>query len=126
MDHPLTFTPERLDAFVVVRDLVAAIAPLVRRLPRGEAAIGDQLRRAGDSVLLNTCEGAGRRAGADKAHYFDMARGSATECGGALTIFAARQLAPTDAIATARSLAHRAACLLTALARSARKRSGTG
>ena len=83
MDQSVTFTHERLDAFVVARDLVTADAPLLRGLPRGEAAIGDQLKRAADSVLLNTCEAAGRRAGPDKARFFDIARGSATECGGA-------------------------------------------
>ena len=122
MDQSVTFTHERLDAFVVARDLVTAVAPLLRGLPRGEAAIGDQLKRAADSVLLNTCEAAGRRAGPDKARFFDIARGSATECGGALAILAARRLAPDAAIATARSLAHRAVCLLSALARSARRR----
>ena len=122
MDQSVTFTHERLDAFVVARDLVTAVAPLLRGLPRGEAAIGDQLKRAADSVLLNTCEAAGRRAGLDKARFFDIARGSATECGGALAILTARRLAPDDAIASARSFAHRSACLLSALAQSARGR----
>src|SRR3990172_6059764 len=108
MDQPITFTHERLDAYRVALELVTAVAPLVRGLPRGEAAIGDQLRRAADSAvlhpcegagrrgggaamgaqlrraadsaLLNLCEAAGRRAGADKARHFDIARGSSAEC----------------------------------------------
>jgi len=124
MDQPITFTHERLDAYRVALELVTAVAPLVRGLPRGEAAIGDQLRRAADSALLNLCEAAGRRAGADKARHFDIARGSSAECGAALAVLAARGLARPDAITTARVLAHRTTAMLSALSRSARARGG--
>ena len=38
----------------------------------------------------NIAEGAGRRTPADKAHFFTIARGSATECAAILELLAAR------------------------------------
>ena len=122
MDNPITFAHERLDAYAVALDFLADVAGLLRGLPRGEAAIGDQLRRAADSVLLNLCEGAGRRAGRDKARYYDIARGSGTECAAILAVLGVRGLAATVPVAAARRRVHRVVCMLTALARSARQR----
>jgi four helix bundle protein len=50
-------------------------------LPRGNAALADQLRRASVSIPLNVAEAAGKVSGADRARYYAMARGSAMECG---------------------------------------------
>ncbi len=120
MDRSFEFAHERLEAFGVARAFLAEVGGLLRGLPRGESGIADQLRRAGDSVLLNLCEGAGRRAGKEKAHFYDIARASGTECAGALTVLEVRQLAALGAIARARALLHREVCMLVALARRAR------
>ena len=118
------FAHERLDAYRVAHEFVATAARVLRALPRGERHIGDQLRRAGDSVLLNLCEGAGRIAPKEKAHFYEIARGSGTECAGALAIVALRELAPAATVQQARELLHRAVSMLTVLARSARSRAG--
>ncbi len=44
----------------------------------------DQLRRAATSVVLNISEGAGRNSRNDKQRHYEIAKGSATECGAAL------------------------------------------
>ena len=124
MDGPMAFAHERLVVYRRACEFLAQSAGLLRCLTRGEAHLADQLRRAGDSVLLNLCEGAGRTAGREKAHHYDIARGSATECAAALAIFAIRGLASRPDIAAARSLLHEVVCMLTALARSARERTG--
>ena len=126
MDGPMDFAHERLVVYRRACEFLTDVAALLRGLPRGEAALADQLRRAGDSVLLNIAEGAGRVSGREKAHHYEIARGSAAECAAALAIIAIRGLAPRTAVTAARSLLHEVVCMLTALARSAREHSGTG
>ncbi len=74
------FTHERLEAYKVAREFRALAHGLVRGMPRGAADTADQLSRAARSAMLTTAEGAGRRSPKEKAHFFDIARGSAEEC----------------------------------------------
>lgn len=64
------FVHEKLEAYKVAREFLVLAHRVALELPRGEAAIGDQLERAASSILLNTAEGAGRRAGREKARFF--------------------------------------------------------
>ncbi len=120
MDRDFSFGHERLQAYSVALEFLGDVAGLLSGLPRGESAIADQLRRAGDSVLLNLCEGAGRPRGREKAYFYEIARGSGTECAGILDVLRVRRLAEPAAVAAARARLHRLVCMLTALARRAR------
>ncbi|MCI0339705.1 MAG: four helix bundle protein [Planctomycetales bacterium] len=120
MDRWFGFSHERLDAYRVAREFLGNVADLLAGLPRGESGIADQLKRAADSVFLNLCEGAGRRAGKEKAHHYEIARGSGTECAAILDILLLRRLADPARVAAARVRLHRLVCMLTALARRAR------
>ena len=126
MDHPSSFDFERLDSYRVAREFLAATARLLARLPRGESAIADQLRRAADSALLNLGEGVARTSPRDKARCYDIARGSASESAVALDVLAIRRLAAPPELQVARSLAYRLVCLIGGLARSARARAEAG
>ena len=55
-------------------------------IPRGHAAIIDQLRRAASSIPLNIAEAAGRTGSADAARHYAIARGSAMECAAVLDV----------------------------------------
>jgi hypothetical protein len=68
---------ERLDAYQVALEFHALAGGLP--LGRGRGELRDQLDRASTSIVLNIAEGAGRRGGADRARFFAIARGSATE-----------------------------------------------
>ena len=122
MDDPIVFAHERLDAYRLAHEFVAGAARLIAGMPRGEHALADQLRRAADSALLNLSEGAARTAARDKAHFYDIARGSAVECAAILDAFGIRALAPAGEIDRVRTTLYRTVCLLGGLARSARGR----
>ena len=69
---------EKLDCYRIALEFQAIAAQLVPK--RGCAELRDQLDRASISIVLNIAEGCGRRSPADKARFYSMARGSATEC----------------------------------------------
>lgn len=120
MDSTVVFVHERMVAYQRSCELLTCVAGILRGPPRGEANLADQLRRAGDSVLHNLAEGAGRSARLEKARFYEIARGSGTECAAALSICAIRGLAPAATIRHARGLLHEVVSMLTALARTAR------
>ncbi len=113
------FTHERLEAYKVAREFRALAHGLVCGMPRGAADTADQLSRAARSVLLNTAEGAGRRSAKEKAHFFDIARGSAEECAAILDEVEICELGPLERVHAGRELLHREVRLLSGLARHA-------
>jgi four helix bundle protein len=104
---------ERLDVYRIALEFHALASTLA--LGRGFRELRDQLDRASTSVVLNTAEGAGRRAPADRARFFAMARGSATECAAIIDILRARSLAPAVVTGRGRSLLVRIVQMLTRL-----------
>jgi four helix bundle protein len=84
---------ERLDCFRVAVEFQTLAASIGSG--RSLGALRSQLDRASVSIALNIAEGAGRRTAADKARFFAIARGSASECAAALELLDARSpLAP--------------------------------
>jgi len=87
---------ERLDVYRVGVEFQMIAARLVLNRRVG-VTLRDQLDRASVSIVLCIAEGAGRRSLADQAHFFTIARGSATECAAILDLLLARGiLSPAD------------------------------
>ena len=87
---------ERLDCYRVAVEFQVLAARLVASRRVG-ATLRDQLDRASVSIVLRIAEGAGRRFARDKANFFTIARGSATECAAVLDLLLARGLvSPAD------------------------------
>ncbi|MGE0455588.1 MAG: four helix bundle protein [Vicinamibacteria bacterium] len=117
-DHGLANLPqldvEKLDCYRVAIEFQTLAAGL---LPRGCGALRDQLDRASVSIALNLSEGAGVRAPRQKARYYAIARGSASECAAVLAIASARGLADANACSRGRELVVRLVQMLTRLER---------
>jgi len=105
---------EKLDCFRVAIEFQRLAADL---LPKGCGALRDQLDRASVSIALNLSEGAGVRSPRQKARYYAIARGSASECGAVLAIASARGLIDGEAFGRARGLVVRLVQMLTRLER---------
>ncbi|MGE0455345.1 MAG: four helix bundle protein [Vicinamibacteria bacterium] len=106
---------DRLDAYRVSLEFQQVAARLCRG--KGLGALRDQLDRASVSICLNTAEGAGRSSAAEKAHFFSIARGSATESAAALDLLLARGLVSPVDHRRARSLLIRIVSMLVGLMR---------
>jgi four helix bundle protein len=111
---PTTEQPQldanRLHVYHVALELHCLCSTLVATLNR---IVKDQLERASLSVVLNIAEAGGRRSRRDKARYYAIARGSATETAALLDVLALRRLASPSAVATGRRLAIRIVQMLT-------------
>jgi len=74
------FAHNRLDVYRVSLEYAAWSHQLAKRLTKMNRFPRDQLLRASQSIPQNIAEGNGRRSGADKRRFFEIARGSALEC----------------------------------------------
>lgn len=97
-DHEKFIVYQRAIEFVELTDFAAT------RLPDGRAYIGDQLKRASSSIVLNIAEGAGEFSSNDKKRFYRMARRSATECAAIIDICARLNLIKQDDQTKAREL----------------------
>jgi four helix bundle protein len=105
---------ERLDVYRVAVEFPRIAAGLCAHRRVG-ATLRDQLDRASVSIVLTIAEGAGRCGARDKAHFFAIARGSATECAAILDLLEARGLIASPARRHARGLLVRVVQMLTRL-----------
>jgi four helix bundle protein len=75
----------RLVALDVAVEMVESLGRVVPMIEAKDRNLGEQMRRAASSAVLNTAEGA-RRAGRDRAHAFRIAHGEASEVAAALRV----------------------------------------
>src|SRR6185369_16492466 len=108
---------ERLDVYRTSVEFLALAWQLGEALPRGQSALGDQLRRAALSVPLNIAEGTGRVGDADVSRHRAIARGSAMECAAILDVLRVLSLAPPDLLIQGRALLLRIVSMLLKLCR---------
>lgn len=102
---------ERLDCYRVAVEYQTIAAGLASNRRLG--ALRDQLDRASVSIVLTLAEGAGRRSARDQAHFFTIARGSATECAAVMDLLLARGLVTPSDHRHARGLLIRVVQMLT-------------
>jgi len=104
---------EKLDVYRIALEFQTITGHLVPK--RGCAELRDQLDRASISIVLNIAEGCGRRSPADKARFYSMARGCATECAAILDLLGVRGLVDDRLRKRARALLVRVVQMLTRL-----------
>ena len=76
----MTFGHEKLDVYRAAIDYVGWAYRLCERLKAHRNA-KDQLLRASQAIPLNIAEGNGKATEGDRRRFFEIARGSALECG---------------------------------------------
>jgi len=103
---------ERLDSYRLALGFQLLSTQLA---PRNQPTLRTQLERASVSIVLNIAEGAGRRSPQDKARFYAMARGSATECAAILDLLRLRHLASEEVCRNGRSRLVRIVQMLTKL-----------
>lgn len=80
------FQFQRLRVFDAAADAAAEVNNLARRIPLAHRALRDQVSRSSTSIALNIAEGADEFRVGEKVRFYRMARRSAAETAGALTL----------------------------------------
>ena len=78
----------------------------------------DQFKRAFISIPLNIAEGAGKHSGKDQAKYYDIAKGSALECGACLDVIVAMNVTGPEEITEGKEILVEIVSMLSGLSRS--------
>ncbi len=77
----MAFGDEKLDVYRAAIEYVGWAYRFCEGLMRGHRNAKDQLLRASQAIPLNIAEGNGKGTDGDRRRYFEIARGSALECG---------------------------------------------
>ena len=80
---------QRLKCYNLLIVFAKRVPELIRKLPRGNGYIEDQLRRAMSSAILNLSEGNGRRSKKERNRFFDISLGSIAEVAAILDLLSA-------------------------------------
>ena len=80
----LTF--KRLDVYQLSIKFLKIAFEIMAALPKGQAKLSDQFRRASMSIPLNIAEAAGKVSPAEASHHYAIARGSSMECSAILDV----------------------------------------
>jgi four helix bundle protein len=107
---------QRLDAYKAATKFLGLVTTLASKVPRGQADLVDQLRRAALSVPLNIAEGSGK-FNRDARRYYGIARGSALECAAIFDALEAMALLGKGELNEGRDLLERVVSMLTGLIR---------
>ncbi len=109
------FSYEKLEVYQRATEWLATTSQLLNDMPKGNADLANQLRRAALSVPLNIAEGAGKTSKPDKKRFYSIARGSTLECAAILDAISILELGQPNTIKKGKSLLHEIAAMLTAL-----------
>jgi four helix bundle protein len=112
---PLDF--ERLDVYRCAIDFLAVAVRVTAQMPRGQADLRDQLRRASTSIPLNIAEASGKTGAADRARFHAIARGSALECAAVLDVLRLVGAASSDDVEQGKTLLSRIVAMLSKMCR---------
>ena len=117
MESTPVLSHARLDVYRCAIELLAVTTRIREAIPRGNADIADQLRRASLSIPLNVAEGAGKTSTAEKRKDYAIARGSALECAAILDVCVVLGIVDPPAVQPANALLARIVGMLTKMTR---------
>jgi four helix bundle protein len=112
----MSFGHERLDVYRAAIEYVGWAYRFCEEL-KGHRNAKDQLLRASQAIPLNIAEGNGKATDGDRRRYFEIARGSALECGAIQDVLAVCGGLSAEENANAKAGLDRIVAMLTKLGR---------
>ncbi len=108
------FGHEKLDVYRAAIEYVGWAYRFCESL-KGHRNAKDQLLRASQAIPLNIAEGNGKATDGDRRRYFEIARGSALECGAVQDVLQVCGALPADENTNRKALLDRIVAMLTKL-----------
>jgi len=112
----MSFGHERLDVYRAAIEYVGWAYRLCEEL-KGHRNAKEQLLRASQAIPLNIAEGNGKATDGDRRRYFEIARGSALECGAIQDVLTVCDGLSVEENAKAKAVLDRIVAMLTKLGR---------
>jgi four helix bundle protein len=112
----VSFGHERLDVYRAALQDVGWAYHVCQRLT-GHRNAKEQLLRASQAIVLNIAEGNGKATDGDRRRYFEIARGSALECGAIQDVLEICGGLSSEENAKAKAVLDRIVAMLTRLGR---------
>ena len=112
----MSFGHERLDVYRAAIEYVGWAYHLCERL-KGHRSAKEQLLRASQAIPLNIAEGNGKATDRNRRRYFEIARGSALECGAIQDVLEVCGALSAEENAEAKVVLDRIVAMLTRLGR---------
>ena len=106
---------QKLDVYQRSIEFLSVANRIRGQLPKGNADLADQLRRASQSIPQNIAEGCGRTTRPDKAKHRTIVRGSAMECASHFDVMKLDELIEIDLYERGIELLERIVAMLTKL-----------
>src|SRR5215813_6498778 len=110
----MSFGHERLDVYRAGIEYVGWAYHLCERL-KGHRSAKEQLLRASQAIPLNIAEGNAKATEGDRRRYFEIARGSALECGAIQDVLQVCGALATEENARRKTILDRIVAMLTKL-----------
>ena len=108
------FSHEKLDVYLAAIEYVGWAYRYCEGL-KGHRNAKDQLLRASQAIPLNIAEGNGKATDGDRRRYFEIARGSALECGAVQDVLQVCGALSAEDNSKAKTLLDRIVAMLTKL-----------
>ena len=109
------FDHEKLDVYRLSLEFVKWSYGLAKNLQGCDRHARDQLLRASQSIPLNIAEGNGKKPGADRARFFQIAYGSALECSAIMDVLLSCEVISSDQNEIAKKMLERIVSMLVKL-----------
>ena len=103
---------EKLDVYQAAIQFLGLSFQIIEKIPTGYNCLSDQLKRASLSIPLNIAEGSGKVTAKDKSRFYQIARGSATECGAILDSLKTLAIVDSQRLSDGKLLVYRIVCML--------------
>jgi four helix bundle protein len=108
---------EKMDVYRCAVEFLALSAKTLNTIPKGNAGLADQLKRAALSIPLNIAESSGKTSSADRKRFCAIARGSAMECSAILDACRVLSLIDDNLVNEGKQLLVRIVSMLTKMCR---------
>lgn len=109
------FSHEKLHVYQKSIKWLIVSNEVLKCVPKGNAELVNQLKRASYSVSLNIAEGSGKIGAADKRRFYSISRGSALECAAILDIMEVLHIIKKNHITNGKELLYEIVSMLSRL-----------
>ena len=106
---------EKWEVYQVSIQFLALVSVLIKKLPRGNGEIKDQLKRASLSIILNTSEGYGEYGPDDRSKFYEIAKSSSPESVAIVDVCKILEIISEEEYNKEKNILYRIVCMLVKL-----------